>query len=291
VGESPTFADFVAGWELDIYRAPIYCAIVAGAALGYLGVFVVLRRLVFFTAAVSQASGLGVALSFYAAIHLGLEIHPVLGAAALALLTTFLLSLPAEKIRLSREAVLGTVYAGAWALAVLAGDRISQEAHDIASILFGTAVLVDDADLVLVCAAAAATALVHVLAYRGFVLAAFDPDGARVQGLPVRALDFVSWVLVAMMVALATRALGVLPVFAFSVLPGLAALCLFQRLRYVLAFAIAIGASSGAAGYLAAFFFELPVGASQAAVALAFFLFALVTKLAATSVRRLLPAS
>jgi zinc transport system permease protein len=287
VDDAPTWADFVAGWELDLYRAPIVCALVAGAALGYLGVFVVLRRLVFFTAAVSQASGLGVALSFYAAIHLGFEVHPVAGATLLALVTTFLLSLPAERLRLSREAVLGAVYAGAWSLAVLAGDRISQEAHDIASILFGTAVLVDDTDFALVSAAAAITAVVHGFGYRGFVFAAFDSEGARVQGLPVRAIDFVSWILVALVVALATRALGVLPVFAFSVLPGLSALLVFERLRWVLPAAAVLGAASGALGYLVAFFLELPVGGSQSLVALAFLIVALAFRLVRRALRRM----
>jgi zinc transport system permease protein len=164
------------------------------------------------------------------------------------------------------------VYVGAWTLAVLVGDRITQEAHDIASILFGTAVLVDDSDLVWVVAVAAVVALAHVFFHRGFVFAAFDPEGARVQGLPVATLDLMSWALVALAVAVTTRALGVLPVFACAGLPALAALAWVPRLRFVLPIAMAIGAASGGLGYLAAFFGELPVGASQAAVALGFFL-------------------
>jgi len=55
----PSWDEFVAGWPL--YRDPVACAVIAGAALGALGVFVVLRRAVFVTATLSQAAGLGVA--------------------------------------------------------------------------------------------------------------------------------------------------------------------------------------------------------------------------------------
>jgi zinc transport system permease protein len=59
-----------------------------------------------------------------------------------------------------------------------------------------------------------------------------------------------------------------LPVFAFSVLPAMAALALTSRLSLVFALAAGLGALSGGGGYLLSFRGDLPVGATQAAVAL-----------------------
>ncbi|HET6610950.1 MAG TPA: metal ABC transporter permease, partial [Kofleriaceae bacterium] len=77
---APTWADFMLGWDLGLYANPILCAAAAGCVLGFLSVYVVLRRMVFVSAAISQAAGLGVALAFYAAIHLGMTIDPALAA-------------------------------------------------------------------------------------------------------------------------------------------------------------------------------------------------------------------
>ena len=66
------------------------------------------------------------------------------------------------------------------------------------------------------------------------------------------------------------RALGSLPVFAFSVLPATAGLLLANQLRTAVGLAVLFGMASGGLGYLAAFLFSLPVGASQAAVSVAF---------------------
>ncbi len=268
---APTWEDFLVGWEMGLYGPPVLCGILAGLSLGYLGVFIVLRRMVFITAAVSQAAGLGVALSFFVGIHWGVQVDPVVGALALALTVTAVASLPAQAMRLSQESLLGLAYLASWAGAVLVGDRIVQEAHDIASILFGTAVLVREEDLYLVGGMTALVFVVQLVGHRGFVFAAFDPESARVQGIPVGRLELISWVLVAAVVSVTTRALGVLPVFAFAVLPAMAALTLVDRLRWVLPLAAFFGGAAGGLGYLFAFFFEFPVGASQATVALAFF--------------------
>ncbi|MDH5675011.1 MAG: metal ABC transporter permease [Myxococcales bacterium] len=271
---APSFDEFLAGWEMDLYRDPVYCGVFAGIVLGYLGVFVVLRRTVFLTAAVSQAAGLGVALAFFAQIHLAIEVPPMLGAALLALALSALLALPLQRMLISREALLAICYLLAWAAAVLVGSRIRQESHDISSILFGSAVLVSRSDLWTLLILGGVSLSAFLLLHRGMAFAIFDREAALVQQLPVRAIEFGAGVLTALCVAVATRALGVLPVFAFSVLPGVAALMLLERLRAVLLLAAAIGALSGGAGYLLAFFQDLPVGASQASVAAAFFVLA-----------------
>ncbi len=278
----PSWHDFAQGWQRGIYQDPVWCGAVAGLVLGFLGVFIVLRRAVFVTAAVSQAAGLGVALAFYLTIHHALAVPPVLAALVLGVIATVSLALPVHTLRLPRESALGLSFIAASALAVLVGDRITQEAHDVTDILFGTAVLVRRSDLWLVSGVGGAVTLVVTVCYRGLVFAGFDPEGARVQQLPVRGLNLLFWALVAVEVSVTTRALGALPVFAFAVIPAVAALPLVRRLPYALLMAALIGGGSGALGYLFAFFFQFPVGASQATVAVAI----LVASLPFTALRR-----
>lgn len=263
----PSWSEFAAGWPL--YRDPVACAVIAGAALGALGVFVVLRRAVFVTATLSQAAGLGVAFAFYLQIHHGLELSPVLGALSMSALATLLVGAkPSGQV--SRETLVGAAFVTTSALAVLLGDRIAQEAHDISAVLFGTAVLVRPLDLWLVCAGSAVSLLLLYALGRALTFSGFDPEGARVQGLPVRRVELSFWLVFALQVSVSTRALGALPVFALAVLPAAAAVAVGQRLGVVLLLAIVVGAASGGTGYLFAFFGELPVGASQAACAVVF---------------------
>jgi zinc transport system permease protein len=263
--EQPTWAGLWAAREL--FMDPMLCAAIAGVALGFLGVYVVLRRMTFVSAAVTQAAGLGVALAFYAQIHLGLSVDPIVGAVVLALLTTLLLSFDPARLQLPREGVLGLAFALGGGGAVLVGDRITQEAHDIQAILFGSAVLVRPIDLALVSGTAGLVLVLQLWWLRGLTFASFDPDSAHVQRLPVAALNAVVLVSIGLLVGVSARALGALPVFALSTLPALSVLVLGPSLPRTFALAAVLGGACGLGGYLVAFFFNFPVGGSQTVVA------------------------
>lgn len=263
---TPSWTDFIAGWEL--FRDPILCGLLAGSALGMLGVFIVLRRMVFISAALSQAAGLGVALSFYAQIHLGLAgfmVDPRLGALVLTVMAASMLRLE-PRGRLTREGVLGLAYLVASAGTLMVGTRISQEAHDIQAILFGTGVLVRPSDTTWVFGSAMLVFVLVLWWRRGLIFASFDPDGARVRGLPTTLLSLAILGAIAVMVSIATRALGALPVFAFSILPAITAIALAHSPTGALLLAACFGALGGVGGYLLAFFGQFPVGASQTLV-------------------------
>ena len=270
VDEAPTWAEFVQG--LDIFLDPILCGGAAGLVLGYLGVYVVLRRMVFVSAAITHSAGLGVACAYYGQIHFGLGLlaSPVLGAFTFGMGSTLLLALHPERLGLTRESLIGLTFIFASGAALLVGDRISQESHDIHAIIFGTAVLVSKVDLYTVLGVGALVLGLHLWLRRGLVFASFDPDGARVQGLPVGALDFVLLLTIGLMVSVTTRALGAMPVFAFSVLPAMAALSLTRRLGVALLVAAVLGLTAAVGGYLLSFFMSFPVGASQTVVAALF---------------------
>lgn len=266
--DGPTLAGLIQ--DLPYAWPPILCGALAGGLLGTLGVYVVLRRMVFVSAAVSEAAGLGVVGAFAAQAFLGLPAalaDPLLGAAVVALLACRLFVADPIRLHLTRESVLGMVFVLSGAAALLLGSQIPQETHDIQHVLFGTAVMVRWTDLIAVAVVAVVVLCMHAWIHRGMALATFDPEGAAVQGLPVRHLDLFLFFSIGIAVAVATHAIGALPVFALTVLPAVAALAVVRRLVHALVLAGALGFLAGASGYLVAYLLALPVGASQAGVA------------------------
>ena len=272
-----TVADFFGAW--DLFRDAVLTGVIAGAALGLLGVFIVLRRMVFVTAAITQSAGFGVVLGFWVGMLTGTEVDPVFWAVGVSLVAAAVFAIDPARVHLSRESILALVWLVGSGGAILLGDRIAAEAHDVSAILFGTAVLVRPEDLVAVGAVGAIAIVGVLLARRGLVFVGFDPDGARVQKVPVRLLELGFLALVTLVASVATRALGALPVFAFSVLPAMAALLATRRLTLALILALVGGGLAAFLGYLAAFLWDFPVGAAQAATALVFVLLALPIRL------------
>lgn len=265
-----TLSDFWEAWEL--FRTPTLAGTLAGALLGWLGVYVVLRRMVFLSAALSQCAGLGVTLAFYAQIHWGWSAtlaSPTAGASAATLLAALVPWFDRSAEGSHRDSLLGVLYLTGAAGTLVVGTRIVQELQDVQELLFGTAVAVLDEQLSSLVWLAVVVFALHLWWMRGFIQASFDPEGARTRGIPVGLLDGVLLVTLALTVSVCTRVLGALPVFAFTVLPALAAVRLMPNVPRALLLAGVLGAVSGFGGYVLAFLYALPVGATQTGLAAA----------------------
>lgn len=252
----------------------------AGAVCGFLGVYVVLRRIVFVSAALTQISSLGVGLAFYIeALGLGFFaslFDPFTLSILLTCVAALFFALKRDFSRVSTEGVIAFGFLLASGAVIIIGDRITQGAHDIANILFGSAVVVDPTDALIIPIAAAVVLIIHILLYKDFLFVSFDSETARLFKYPVRLLNTALLITIAVTVALTTRALGALPVFALLALPALASLYLSQNLKLVFLFSIIIGILSATLGYFFSFIFSLPTGASMTVCAALFFLIALV---------------
>jgi zinc transport system permease protein len=274
------FADF---WEgRDLWREPLIAGVLAGAVLGYLGVFIVLKRMVFVSAALSEISGVGVAFAFYVGAVAGIDPHshgavpillePTWFSLAFACAAAALYSLRPGHRKLAPETIVGLGYiiSSALVLAILNSPRIAQEAHAVGDILFGNAVTVPREQIYALAAAGGAAVLVHVLFFKEFVFVSYDPETAVVQGVGVFRFELLLNLAIAVVISVATRAVGALPVFAFTVVPASAALMLTERLRYTIALAIGFGVVSAALGYYMSWVEQLPTGATMVVVASAF---------------------
>lgn len=262
-----TVALFFESWEL--FREAALSATLLGALLGVLGVYVVIKRMIFFSAALSQVAGLGIAASFWLKLSFGLTwlANPYLGAAVTSLLAIAFIVAEKNITSARRDASLGLVFLVGSAGTLMLGTRIVQEVQDIESLLFGSAVAVLPEDFTMVLVTTAVLGVWHLWWHRGFVAVSLDSDDARVRGLWSRGLDTMLLLSLAAAISVSTRVLGALPTFAFSVLPAMAALRLAPNVSRAMVAAAIFGAIAGFGGYLHAFLHQFPVGASQTMVA------------------------
>jgi zinc transport system permease protein len=271
------FSDFWAG--RDLWREPMIAGILAGAILGYIGVFIVLKRMVFVSAALSEISGVGVAFAFWLGAVMGVNPHqhaevPVLLEATwfsllFACVAAALFSFQPGHRKLAPETIVGLGYiiASALVLAILNSPRIAQEAHAVGDILFGNAVTVPRSQIYALAAASLAAVVVHALFFKELLFVSYDPETAVVQGVGVFKYELLLNLATAVVISVATRAVGALPVFAFTVIPAAAALMITERLRSTIVLSVTFGVVAAALGYYASWVEQLPTGASMVVVA------------------------
>jgi len=254
----------------EIWQVPLAASVVSGALLGALGVYVVLRRTVFVSAALTQLSTLGLVatLLLEERFHIETEHAGEQLALAIGFSVAGALVLGAWRSRrLPAEASVGAGWVVASALVVLGTSRLVHAAHDLAGMVFGNAVAVTGWELAVLAVVFAVAAAVHLLFEKELVFSSFDPETARALGVRVGLWDTVLFASVGVAIPPAARALGALPVFALLTLPAAGALLSGTRLRGAFAWAGAAGVLAAGGGYLASWFAETPTGATMVVVA------------------------
>ncbi len=277
--DTSSFGEFIGSYFL--WRDPMIVGAVSGAICGFLGVYVVLRRIVFVGAMLSQVSSFGVALAFYiggfsAFSSLGSMIDPFALSLIMTALAALFFALKKDFFRISQEGAIGFGYLLASGAVVIIGNLITHEAHDIADILFGSAVVVDPKEVYIVPTVAFFCILIHSIFFKDFIFVSFDPETAQLFKYPVRVLNTVLLLTVGIVIAITTRALGALPVFGLTVLPPLTALFLTEKLKLVFMLSVLIGVLSAMLGYYFSFILSLPTGASITTCASLFFVLGIV---------------
>lgn len=268
-------------WEsYFLWRDPLLVAVIAAALCAFVGVYIVLKRIVFVSAAMSQASGVGVALAFFLCSvmqidphHAPLWLHPLWYATAFAALVAALFSFNLGHRRLAGETVVGLGYliSAACVILILNSPRVTQEAHEVNDLLYGNAVAVPPEQLKIMAFAAFVVGILHSLFGKEFVFTVFDPEMARTLGLRTRGWSLLLFLTFAVAISVSTRAIGALPVFAFMVIPPAVGLLLGSRMWSVFTISVVVAVVSAFVGYWASFRWSLPTGASMV-VASALFL-------------------
>lgn len=207
-----------------VVTALIACLILAGIHT-YLGYHVVRRGVIFVDLSLAQVAALGASV----ALLLGWgESFPVqnylvsLGfTLAGALLFVFFRS---KKETVPVEALIGITYAGAIALSLIVLEHSAAGTEEIKAMLSGSVLTIAPKELYFVAVLYAVVGTIHWFSRRQMLMVTENPEAARQQGLNVRWWDFVFYATFGLVVTSSVKVAGVLLVFAFLIIPSVAAL-------------------------------------------------------------------
>lgn len=257
-------AEFFSSYFL--WRDPVMVAAVSGLVCGLLGVYVVLKRIVFISAALAQISGFGVVLMFFLQSLLVSDLtaflDPFIFSVFITILSAVFFSLQRDFHPVSIEGITGFVFLISSSLIIVLSDKIAHSSHEINGIIFGNAVTVDPMDLLMILGLSTLSLIINVVFYKDFMFISYDPETARLYKYPVRTINLLFFTMLAVIITVTTKVLGSLTVFSLLVLPGLSALYLSRNIKTIFLISSVFGMFSGILGYFFSFVFSLPTGAT-----------------------------
>ena len=251
-----------------LFREALYGALVIAVACSALGVYVVLRRIVFVGAALAELSSAGLALGLWLAgmgAAVRLTTHPVALSVVVTLSGALFFSLSGVRSRVPADATIGVAYAVAAALGILLISKAKTgEAHDI--FLQGNILGITRSDTTVLLAVAIPVLLVHVVFFKEFLFVSFDRETARTLGYNVVFWNLLLYLTLGLVIAFAMQFAGVMLVFNFLVLPAVSGLLLSRSMAGMFALSVASGLLAALIGFALSVPFDLPSGPAIIAV-------------------------
>ena len=252
-----------------LFREALYGALVIALACSVLGVYVVLRRIVFVGAAIAQLSSAGIALAMYLS---GLGVagavtgHPTVMALLVTLAGALFFGMEGgSRGPVPPDATIGVAYAVAAAAGILLIAKAkSGEAHDI--FLQGNILGITRADTLVLLGVSVPVLLVHLVFYKEFLFVSFDRETARTLGYRVTFWNLFLYFTLGLVIAFAMQFAGVILVFNFLVLPAVTGLLLARSMRGIFALAVLSGLLAACIGFSLSVPFDLPSGPTIIAV-------------------------
>jgi zinc/manganese transport system permease protein len=236
-------------------------ALEAGAIVAVLasvvGWFTVLRRGAFAGHTLSVMAFPGAAGAALAGLPAAVGFYLACAGAALAMGLT---RVPVVRKASGETALIGTVQAAGLAVGFLFLSLSNQILTGLETLLFGTFLGVSSGQVVTLLAVAAGALAALALIARPLLFSTLDPEVARARGVPVRALDVLFLLILALAVAATSQITGALLSFALLVAPPATAQLLTSRPLAGLVLSVAIALVVAWVGLAAAYFSIYPVG-------------------------------
>ncbi|MBT3531489.1 MAG: iron chelate uptake ABC transporter family permease subunit [Gammaproteobacteria bacterium] len=245
-------------------------ALAAGLALaaisGPMGSLVVWRRMSYFGDTLAHSALLGIAIGLIT------NSNPQLSIIITCLLFAFMLTLLDRRPSLSTDTLLGILAHSSLALGVVVLALADSIRVDLEAYLFGALLTISTTDLVWVLGIVLFVAVVFYKFWNDFLSITVHQELAEIEGINIAKMNLILLLLIALVIAVSMKIVGVLLITSLLIVPPAAARQLSKNPEEMAVKASIIGVISVVLGIFSSFYLDVPVGPTIVVVATVIFL-------------------
>ncbi|AMM83964.1 metal ABC transporter permease [Martelella sp. AD-3] len=260
----------------DFFTRALIAGIGVALMAGPLGCFIIWRKMAYFGDTMAHSALLGVALSLLFAVNLTLSVFVV------ATAISVLLILLERRRALSTDSLLGILAHSTLAVGLVIVSFLTWVRVDLISFLFGDILSVTRADIAIVWLGGLVVVGAIVALWRPLLAATVSPEIAQAEGLRPETARFVFMLLMALVIAIAMKIVGIMLITSLLIVPAATARRFARTPEAMAMIASLIGAVSVVMGLYASLYYDTPSGPSIVVAAMLLF----VAGLAPLAVRR-----
>ncbi|MDP6824770.1 MAG: metal ABC transporter permease [Dehalococcoidales bacterium] len=234
----------------------LLAGMLAAVACGIVGVYVVIKKIVFISGGIAHASFGGIGLGYL------LGINPVLGAIFFTTASAIGIGLATRRTRLPEDTAIGILWAMGMALGIIFIGLTPGYTPDLFSYLFGNILTVPTSDLLLMLILDVIIIFLVSLLYKEFLVLSFDEEFSTVSGVLTERLYLLLLCLIALTVVVLIRVVGIILVLALLTIPAALARQFTHSLKKMMLLAILAGAVFTFSGLWLSYVLDLASGAT-----------------------------
>ncbi|MDO8785405.1 MAG: metal ABC transporter permease [Syntrophales bacterium] len=237
----------------EFMQNAVLIAIMASVICGFIGPFIVAKRMVFISGGLSHTALGGLGIAYW------LGVKPLYGATVFVLLAAGVIGNMEEKIS---DLFIGILWAVGVAIGIIFIHLTPGYTPDLMAFLFGNILMAPRTDVIITLILMFIVTLPVLIFYKGFVSVALDEEYARARQLPVKALNMGLISLVALSIVTLIQAVGIILVIALLTIPVAIAGEISINFKRIILLSIVFGIVICLSGLFLSYFLELPSGAS-----------------------------
>jgi len=224
-------------------------------ACGMIGTYIVSRRLVFVSGGITHASFGGLGLGFY------LGIHPFLSALFFAVLSALGVEWVSKSQHVREDSAIAAVWSLGMAIGVVCIVQTPGYAPNLSSYLFGNILTISQTDILWTALFALILFAAYLFLYREILYSAFDRDFARTQGVPVKFIEYLMTMFIAVTIVLSIRLVGIMLLMSLLTVPQMTINLFTSNFKRIVFGSILLGFFACVAGLFLSYLFQIPSGA------------------------------
>jgi len=246
-----TMSELLTILDYQFFRHALAAALLTSVLAAMVGTYIVSRKIVFIGGGITHASFGGIGLAYY------MGLNPIMGAAVFGIMTAL-----GGGGNIREDSAIAILWSLGMALGIIFVFMTPGYAPNLMSFLFGSILSVGKTDLYTLAGFSLLTLFIFTVFFRPILYTAFDPEFAKIKGIPVGTYRYMMSVIMALAIVLSIRTVGIILVLSIFTIPQITAMLFTRNFALIIPLAALWGITGSVAGLFAAYYMNIPSGAS-----------------------------
>lgn len=256
--------------QYEFLQNAFFTGMIIGVIAPLLGVFIVVRRLSLIADALSHVTLAGIAASLYLEKKFNFlyGLNPLYMGMAFSVAGSLFIEKLRSVYKNYQELAIPIILSGGIGIGVIFISLADGFNTDLFSYLFGSVSAVSKTDLWIIAAISIIVLCVIILLYKELFLLSFDEEYAKASGISAKSVHFIFIIMVALVIAVSMRIVGILLVSSLMTLPVAASIRIAKGFKQSILFSVLFGEISVLGGLTISYYLDLAPGGTIVIIAI-----------------------